>query len=75
MSGELFKMMAGVDMLHVPYRGAGPALTDLIGGQVQVMFRDTMPASIEHIRAGKLRALGSHDRDALGSAAGHPDRG
>ena len=55
-AGELFKMMAGVDMVHVPYRGAAPALTDLIGGQVQVMF-DTMPSSIEHIRAGKLRAL------------------
>ncbi len=54
--GELFKMMAGVDMVHVPYRGDAPALTDLLGGQVQVMF-DTMPASIEHIRAGKLRAL------------------
>ena len=55
-AGELFKMMAGVDMVHVPYRGAAPALTDLLGGQVQVMF-DTMPASIEYIRAGKLRAL------------------
>ena len=55
-AGELFKMMTGVDMLHVPYRGAAPALTDLIGGQVQVMFA-TMPSSIEHIRAGKLRAL------------------
>ena len=55
-SGELFKMMTGVDMVHVPYRGAAPALTDLLGGQVQVMF-GTMPASIEHIRAGKLRAL------------------
>ena len=49
-------MMAGVDMVHVPYRGAAPALTDLIGGQVQVMF-DTTLASIEQIRAGKLRAL------------------
>ena len=56
MAGELFKMMTGVDMVHVPYRGAAPALTDLLGGQVQVMF-DTMPSSIEHIRAGKLRAL------------------
>ena len=55
-AGELFKMMAGVNMVHVPYRGAAPALTDLLGGQVQVMF-DTMPSSIEHIRAGKLRAL------------------
>jgi tripartite-type tricarboxylate transporter receptor subunit TctC len=55
--GELFKAMTGVNMLHVPYRGgAAPALTDLIGGQVQVMF-DTMGSSIEHIRAGKLRAL------------------
>jgi tripartite-type tricarboxylate transporter receptor subunit TctC len=56
MAGELFKMMANVDMVHVPYRGAGPALSDLLGGQVQVMF-DLMPNSIEHIRAGKLRAL------------------
>jgi tripartite-type tricarboxylate transporter receptor subunit TctC len=55
-AGELFKMMAGIDMAHVPYRSAGPALTDLIGGQVQVMF-DALPASIEHIRAGRLRAL------------------
>jgi tripartite-type tricarboxylate transporter receptor subunit TctC len=55
-AGELFKMMTAVNMVHVPYRGAGPALTDLIGGQVQVMF-DVMTSSIEHIRAGKLRAL------------------
>jgi tripartite-type tricarboxylate transporter receptor subunit TctC len=55
-SGELFKAMTGVDMTHVPYRGNAPALTDLIGGQVQVMF-DNMPTSIEHIRAGRLRAL------------------
>ena len=54
--GELFKMMTGVDMLHVPYRGGAPALTDLLAGQVQVMF-DTMATSIEHIRAGKLRPL------------------
>jgi tripartite-type tricarboxylate transporter receptor subunit TctC len=56
MAGELFKMMAGLDMVHVPYRGGGPALTDLIGGQVQVMF-PTMTAAIEHIRAGRLRPL------------------
>jgi tripartite-type tricarboxylate transporter receptor subunit TctC len=56
-SGELFKMMTGVNMLHVPYRGAAPALTDLMGGQVQVIF-DNLPSSIEYIRAGKLRALG-----------------
>lgn len=54
--GELFKMRAGVELLHVPYRGVGPALTDLLGGQVQVMF-DTLPQSVEHIRSGKLRAL------------------
>jgi len=57
LAGELFKMMTGVDMVHVPYRGGGPALTDLIGGQVQVYF-GPMPPSIEHIRSGKLRALG-----------------
>jgi tripartite-type tricarboxylate transporter receptor subunit TctC len=56
MSGELFKMMTGLNMVHVPYRGSAPMLTDLIGGQVQVTF-DNMPSSIEHIRAGRLRAL------------------
>jgi tripartite-type tricarboxylate transporter receptor subunit TctC len=56
LSGELFKMMTGVNMVHVPYRGAAPALTDLISGQVQVMF-GPLPPSIEFIRAGKLRAL------------------
>jgi tripartite-type tricarboxylate transporter receptor subunit TctC len=56
MAGELFKQMAGVDMVHVPYRGAGPALGDVLGGQVQVML-DLLPNSIEHIRAGKLRGL------------------
>ena len=55
-SGELFKMMAGVDMLHVPYRGAGPMLTDLLGGQVQVGF-DPMPSSIGYVNAGQLRPL------------------
>src|SRR5262249_6112361 len=55
-SGELFKMMAGVDMRHVPYRGDTPAIADLIGGQVEDFF-GSIPASIEHIRAGKLRAL------------------
>ena len=55
-SGELFKMMAGVNMTHVPYRGSAPALTDLLGGQVQVVF-DTTLASIEYIRAGRLRPL------------------
>jgi tripartite-type tricarboxylate transporter receptor subunit TctC len=56
LSGEIFKMMTGVDMQHVPYRGSAPMLTDLLAGQVQVAF-DNLPASIEHIRAGKLRAL------------------
>jgi tripartite-type tricarboxylate transporter receptor subunit TctC len=56
MAGELFKMMAGVDMVHVPYRGSPLALSDLIGGQVQVMFAP-LPSSIEYVRAGKLRAL------------------
>jgi len=55
-AGELFKMMAGVDMVHVPYRGSAPALTDLLGGQVQVMFVD-LPSSIGYVRIGKLRAL------------------
>jgi tripartite-type tricarboxylate transporter receptor subunit TctC len=54
--GELFKMMAGVDLVHVPYRGGAPAITDLLGGQVQVIF-SPVPESIEHIRAGKLRPL------------------
>ena len=55
-AGELFKMMAGVNMVHVPYRGAAPSLSDLIGGQVQVTF-ESMPSSIGYIRAGTLRAL------------------
>ena len=55
-AGELFKMMTGIEMLHVPYRGVAPATTDLLAGQVQVLF-DTVPASIANIRAGKLRAL------------------
>ena len=56
MSGELFKMMTGITMVHVPYRGAAPALTDMIGGQVQVMF-DNVPSSLEYVRTGKLRPL------------------
>src|SRR6266403_121334 len=56
MAGELFKMMAGVNLVHVPYRGQGPALTDLLGGQVQVLFAG-IPSSIQYVRAGKLRAL------------------
>ena len=57
LSGELFKSMTGCDMLHVPYKGAGPALTDLMAGQVQVLF-DNLPSSYPHIKSGKLRALG-----------------
>jgi tripartite-type tricarboxylate transporter receptor subunit TctC len=64
-AGELFKMMTGVRMLHVPYRGQAPALIDLLAGQVQVMF-DSMPASIEHVRAGRVRAL------AVGTATRSP---
>jgi tripartite-type tricarboxylate transporter receptor subunit TctC len=55
-AGELFKMMTGVNLLQVPYRGTAAAMTDLISGEMQVMF-DTMPASIEHIRTGRIRAL------------------
>jgi tripartite-type tricarboxylate transporter receptor subunit TctC len=56
MSGELFKMMAGVNLTHVPYRGSVAALTDMLGGQVQVLF-DNLPASIEYIKAGRVRPL------------------
>jgi tripartite-type tricarboxylate transporter receptor subunit TctC len=56
LAGALFMLMTGIDMVHVPYRGSPPALTDLLGGQVQVMF-DNIPTSIEYIRAGKLRPL------------------
>jgi tripartite-type tricarboxylate transporter receptor subunit TctC len=55
-AGDLFKFMAGVNLVHVPYRGSTPALTDLLGGQVQVIF-SPLPESIEHIKAGKLRPL------------------
>jgi tripartite-type tricarboxylate transporter receptor subunit TctC len=56
LAGELFKMMTGISFTHVPYRGAAPAITDLLGGQVQVLF-EPLPASIEHIKSGKLHAL------------------
>jgi tripartite-type tricarboxylate transporter receptor subunit TctC len=56
LSGELFKTMAKVQMVHVPYKGSAPALTDLIGNQVAIMF-DNMPSVIQHVRSGKLRAL------------------
>jgi len=57
LSGELFKYMTGISMKHIPYKGAGPAITDLIGGQVDVLF-DNMPSIIAHIRGGEVRALG-----------------
>jgi tripartite-type tricarboxylate transporter receptor subunit TctC len=57
LTAEMFKMMTGINLVHVPYRGAGPAMVDLMGGQVQVMF-NTMSASLQHVRAGKLRAIG-----------------
>jgi tripartite-type tricarboxylate transporter receptor subunit TctC len=56
LSGEMFMMMTGIKMQHVPYRGAAPAITDMLGGQVQLIF-DNMPSILQHIRAGSLRAL------------------
>ncbi len=56
MAGELFKMMTGIDLVHIPYRGQGPALTDLLGGDVQVLFA-TAPGTADYIKTGKLRAL------------------
>lgn len=56
LSGEMFKSLAGVDMLHVPYKGSGPAVIDLLGGQVDIMF-DNMPSALPHVREGKLKAL------------------
>jgi tripartite-type tricarboxylate transporter receptor subunit TctC len=61
-SGELFKMMTGINMVHVPYRGSAPALIDMLAGQVQVMI-DPLPASIEHVRSGSLRALAVTTRE------------
>lgn len=65
MSAELFKMLTGVDMVHVPYKGSGPALTDLMGGQVSVMF-DNLPSSMAFIKSGRLRAI------AITTAARYP---
>lgn len=64
LAGALFKMMTDIDVNHVPYRGGAPALTDLIGGQVQMMF-DALPSSVEHIKGGKLREAWGDDRDPL----------
>ena len=69
LAGELFRMMAGVDIQHIPYRGAAPALTDLLAGQVQIYF-STTPASIEYIRAGRLRGLAVTTADPAGRASG-----
>jgi len=71
LAGELFKMMAGIDMLHVPYRGSTPALVDLLAGQVQVMF-DVTPSSLPHIKAGKLRPLGVTSTTPLEQLPGVP---
>ena len=66
LAGELFKTMAGVDLLHVPFKGSAPAMTDLLGGQVQLMFSDA-PTALPHVKSGKVRALGvgSPKRSAL----------
>lgn len=74
LSGELFKSMTGVDMLHVPYRGSAPAVTDLIGGQAQVMF-DNLPSSMQHIRSGALRPLGVTTAERSDSLAQVPTIG
>jgi tripartite-type tricarboxylate transporter receptor subunit TctC len=71
LSGELFKAMTGVDMVHVPYKGSAPAITDLAGGQVQVMF-DNLPSSISFIKAGKLRALGVTSAEPVAALPGVP---
>jgi tripartite-type tricarboxylate transporter receptor subunit TctC len=63
-AGELFKMMTGLSMMHVPYRGSAPMVADLVGGQVPAAF-DNLPASIEFIRAGRLETTGGHHRDTL----------
>ncbi|HEX9390869.1 MAG TPA: tripartite tricarboxylate transporter substrate binding protein [Usitatibacteraceae bacterium] len=67
LSGELFKIMAKVDLLHVPYKGSAPAVTDLLGGQVQCMF-DNMPSSLPHVKSGKLRALAVTTKERSPSA-------
>ena len=73
MSGELFKMMTGIKMTHVPYRGSAPALTDMIGGQVQVMF-DNMPTASPFVKDGKLRGLAVTSTAAHRHVPRHPDR-
>ena len=73
LSGELFKMMTGLKITHIPYKGSAPMLTDLLGGQVQVTF-DNLPSSIAHIKAGKLARAGGDHGGALAGTAGHTDR-
>ena len=73
LSGEMFMVMAGAKMQHVPYRGSGPAINDLLGGQVQVMF-DSMPSMIQHIRAGSVARAGRDFCDTVFPIAGHADR-
>ena len=72
LSGALFMMMTGTELVHVPYRGAAPALADLLGGQVQVLF-DNLPSSIGHIKGGRLRPLAVTHGEALGRASGRTD--
>ena len=72
LSGELFKSMTGVDMVHVPYKGSAPAVTDLLGNQIAIMF-DNLPSAIQHVRSGKLRAHRRHHRQALARAARRAD--
>nr|WP_255592631.1 tripartite tricarboxylate transporter substrate binding protein [Bordetella sp. BOR01] len=71
MAGELFKLQAGIDMLHVPYRGSAPAMADLIGGQVQLSF-DNMPSAWQHVQSGKLRALAVTTKERSASAPNVP---
>lgn len=66
LSGELFKKLAGVDLIHIPYKGSGPALVDVIAGQVPIQF-DNLPSSVEHIKAGRLRALGVTTKERVAS--------
>ena len=72
--GELFKMLAKVDLVHIPYKGSGPAMVDMIGGQVQVMF-DNMPSALPHVKAGKLRALAVTSAQRSPSAPDVPTMG
>jgi tripartite-type tricarboxylate transporter receptor subunit TctC len=73
MGGEMFKLMTGASMTHVPYRGGAPAMADLISGQVHVMF-DVLPGAMQHIRSGSTRALCGHDAHARRYASRYSDR-